>query len=135
MIAAWPPLHRLFIVAFFVLGASSAAAHEFKLEALMNSFVKIEANEAHLLIRVPLYLFKSVRFRVNGAEIDVAQSGDAIERALAGLQQDVAIFEDGRALSASKSIARLALPSDRSFESYAEAMRHVAEPFPPIRAS
>jgi hypothetical protein len=131
MIAAWPPLPRLFIVAFFVLGASSAAAHEFKLEALMNSFVKIEANQAHLLIRVPLYLFKSVRFPVNGAEIDVAQSGDAIERALAGLQQDVAIFEDGRALSASKSIARLALPSDRSFESYAEAMRHVAEPFPP----
>jgi hypothetical protein len=131
MIAAWPPLHRLFIVAFFALGASSAAAHEFKLEALMYSFVKIEANEAHLLIRVPLYLFKSVRFPVNGAEIDVAKSGDAIERALASLQQDVAIFEDGRALIASKSIARLALPSDRSFENYAEAVRHVAEPFPP----
>jgi hypothetical protein len=127
---AWPRLYRLFIVAFLALGASSAAAHEFKLEALMNSFVKIDTNEAHLLIRVPLYLFKSVRFPVNGAEIDIAKSSDAMQRALASVQRDVVIFEDGRALTASTSIARLALPSDRSFENYAEAERHFAEAFP-----
>src|SRR5947207_2950457 len=130
MTAAWPRFQRMFIVAFFALGASAGGAHEFKLEALMTSFVKIETSEAHLVIRVPLYLFKSVRFPVNGAEIDVGQSGDAVERALASVQQDVAIFEDGRALTASKSIARLALPSDRSFERYEEAVRYVSEPFP-----
>jgi hypothetical protein len=130
MTAAWSRLHRMFIAALIALGVSSAGAHEFKLEALMNSFVKVDTNEAHLLIRVPLYLFKSVRFPVKGAEIDVANSGDAMERAIASVQQDVAIFEDGRALTASKSIARLALPSDRSFESYEEAARHVGEPFP-----
>ena len=130
MTAAWPRLHWMFIAALFALGASSAAAHEFRLEALMNSFVKVDTNEAHLLIRVPLYLFKSVRFPVKGAEIDVAKSDDAMERALASLQQDIAIFEDGRALAASKSMARLALPSDRSFESYEEAAHHVGEPFP-----
>src|SRR5439155_16865219 len=107
MTEAWPRLQRMFIAAFFALGASSAAAHEFKLEALMNSFVKVDTNEAHLLIRVPLYLFKSVRFPVTGAEIDVAKSGDAMERALARMQHDVAIIEDGRALLASKAIARL----------------------------
>ena len=55
-------------MAGIALVLSTARAHEFKLEALMNSFVKIEANEAHLLIRVPLYLFKSVRFPVKGAK-------------------------------------------------------------------
>src|SRR5439155_13652661 len=82
MTEAWPRLQRMFIAAFFALGASSAA-HEFKLGALMNTFVKIDTNEAHLVIRVPLYLFKSVRFPVKGAEIDVAKSSDAMERALA----------------------------------------------------
>src|SRR5438034_4797099 len=121
MTEAWPRLQRMFIAAFFALGASSAAAHELKLGALMNTFVKIDTNEAHLVIRVPLYLFKSVRFPVKGAEIDAAKSGDALERAVAALQRDVTIFEDGRPLTAATAIARLALPSDRSFESFAEA--------------
>ena len=68
MTDAWPRLQRMFIAAFFALGASSAAAHELKLGALMNTFVKIDTNEAHLVIRVPLYLFKSVRFPVKGAK-------------------------------------------------------------------
>jgi len=118
------------LVAAFALFASTISAHEFKLDALMNSFVKIESGEAHLVIRVPIYLFKSVRFPVKGVEIDAAKSGDALERAVVALQRDVAIFEDGRPLAAAKSIARLALPSDRSFESYAEAVHHVAEPLP-----
>src|SRR5437867_2555427 len=43
MTDAWPRLQRMFIAAFFALGASSAAAHEFKLGALMNTFVKIDS--------------------------------------------------------------------------------------------
>ena len=47
-------------------------AHEFKLDAVMNAFVKIEANEAHLVIRAPLYRVQGRRkFPVKGTEIDV----------------------------------------------------------------
>src|SRR6266511_2601185 len=90
----------VFVAACFALLAATARAHEFKLDAVMNAFVKIE----------------------------VANSAPAIARALAGLQHDVAVFEDGQPLSASKTSARLSLPSDKSFEAYEQAVRHVAEP-------
>ena len=105
-----------------------AHAHEFKLDAVINAFVKIEPGEAQFVVRAPLYLFKSVRFPVNNIEIDVDKSAPALERALAAIQQDIALFEDGRPLVASHATARLSLPSDRSFETYEQASRHVAEP-------
>src|SRR5512145_2559070 len=109
-----------------MLCASAAAlAHEFTLDAVMNAFVKVEQNEAHLLLRVPLYVFKSVRFPVKGIEIDVDNSSEAVQRALAALQQDVVLLEDGRALQARRATGRLSLPSDRSFQSYEMAAQHV----------
>ena len=111
--------------------AACACAHEFKLDMVINAFVTVEADEAHLVLRAPLYLFKSAKFPIRNAEIDVAHSTEAIQRALAALQQDLVLFEDGRQLSASTATGRLSLPSDRSFETYASALRHVEEPIPP----
>jgi hypothetical protein len=108
-----------------------AGAHEFKLDAVMNAFVKIEPGRAELVVRAPLYLFKSARFPVAGVEIDVDQSSPAIQRALAAIQKDVTLYENGRPLTAGAATARLALPSDRSFESYEQAVRHIADPLEP----
>jgi hypothetical protein len=94
----------------------------------MTSFLKIEPGEARLVIRAPLYLFKSVRFPVTGAEIDVAKSPAAVERALAAIQQDIVVFENDRPLVASHAAGRLSLPADRSFESYEGALAHIATP-------
>jgi hypothetical protein len=109
------------------LCAMPARAHEFKLDAVMNAFVKIEPAEAHLVVRAPLYVFRAAKFPVKGAEIDIDGSGPAIERALAALQQDVTLFEDGRPLTPVRARARLTLPSDRSFESYEQASSHVGK--------
>jgi HupE/UreJ protein len=98
---------------------------------VINAFVTIEPGAAHLVVRAPLYLFKSAKFPVKGAEIDVPQSGAAVERALAAIQQDVVLFGDGRKLSASTASGRLSLPSDRSFQSYDQALGHVGEPAVP----
>ena len=126
-------LHRLqrFLVLLAVLGgmfALPARGHEFKLDAVINAFVTVEQGEAHVVVRTPLYLFKSGRFPVKNVELDVPQAGAAMERALGALQKDLAIFEDGRRLTASRATGRLSLPSDRSFQTYDEALRHVAEP-------
>ena len=59
------------------------------------------ADEAHLVVRAPLYLFKAVKFPVKGAEIDVDNSAPAVERALAGLQKEIMLFENGRPLGRS----------------------------------
>ncbi|MEO8187733.1 MAG: HupE/UreJ family protein, partial [Burkholderiaceae bacterium] len=126
-------LRRLFsLIALYVVACSlPARAHEFKLDAVINGFVTIEPGEAHFVVRAPLYLFKSARFPVKNIEIDVPQSGPAIERALAAIQKDLVISEDGRKLIASRATGRLSLPSDRSFQSYDEALRHVSEPVAP----
>ena len=105
-----------------------AGAHEFKLDAVINAFVEIEPGEAQLVIRAPLYLFKSARFPIDRAEIDVGNSAPALERAIASYENSITLYENGRPLAASRARARLSLPSDRSFESYEQALSHVAQP-------
>jgi hypothetical protein len=111
--------------------ASVAQAHEFKLDAVMNAFVKVESGRAELVVRAPLYLFKSARFPVAGIELDVRQAAPAIERSLLAIQKDITVYENDRPLTASSATGRLSLPSDRSFESYDHAIRHIDEPLEP----
>jgi hypothetical protein len=106
----------------------TANAHEFKLDAVINAFVKIEPGEAELVVRAPLYLFKSARFPIRNAEIDADNAGPALERAIAAFQQSLTLTENGKPLAASGEMARLALPSDRSFTGYEDAQAHVAQP-------
>jgi hypothetical protein len=105
-----------------------AIAHEFKLESLMNAFVKVEARQAHLVIRLPLHVAKTIKFPAKGAEIDLANAGPAIQRALEALGHGVVLWEDDRMLVPASAIGRLSLPSDRSFERYEDAVEHVARP-------
>jgi hypothetical protein len=122
-IAAWS------LLAFAAACAQIARAHEFKLDAVLNAFVKIEPGEAQLVVRGPLYLFRSAKFPTkNNIQIDVDKSGPAIERSLAAIAQSITLFENGRPLVASHASGRLSLPSDRSFESYEQAASHVSEP-------
>src|SRR5262249_38963934 len=72
-----------------------------------------------------------VRFPVKASELDIAASATAMERALGLVREDIALLEDGHALVASSATGRLALPTDRSFESFDEAVRHVATPIDP----
>ena len=130
---ATPTLQAVFVppvIAFCFLAAAAgpASAHEFKLESLMNSFVKIEQQQAHLVIRVPLHVTRTVRLPVKGAQIDLASAGPAIQRLLEAVSHDVVLWEDGRPLVPASAIGRLSLPSDRSFERYEGAVAHIAEP-------
>src|SRR5438270_6623839 len=125
--AALPLLVRP-AMAFGLLVATlrPAIAHEFKLESLMNAFVKLEPREAHLVIRLPLHVTRTIKFPGNGAVIDLANAGPAMQRALEALGHDVTLWEDGRPLVPASAIGRLSLPSDRSFERYEDAVGHVA---------
>jgi hypothetical protein len=105
-----------------------ASAHEFTMESLINAFVKIDSREAHLVLRVSLEILKSVKFPVSGREIDLAAADSAIQQALTQLSSQITIWEAGRPLVTSRAFGRLTLPSDRSFESYPDAVAHVARP-------
>ncbi len=127
----WQRLLSLLFALGVVACVRTLHAHEFKLDAVINAFVTVEAGEVHLVVRAPLYLFKAEKFPVSNAEVDVPQSGAALERALAAIQNDIALFEGGRRLIAARASGRLSLPSDRSFDGYADALRHVAEQVAP----
>ena len=126
---------RPVLVAWLVLCAATfvglARAHEFKLDMVINAFVRPQAGELQLVVRAPLYLFKAAKFPVAGEQVQIDQAAPAIQRALAALQHDVQLFEDGRPLVAGSAGARLSLPSDRSFESYEQALGHVNQALEP----
>src|SRR5215475_7202966 len=108
--------------------ASPSDAHEFKLDSLINGFVKIEPDRAQLVVRLPLHVTRTIKFPVRGAVIDLANAGPAVQQALGALGNDLTLYEDGRPLPVESSVGRLSLPSDRSFESYERAVEHVSRP-------
>jgi len=127
----WIRLVAAFSFGCALLGPAPARSHEFSLESVMNAFVVIEPREAHLVIRLPLHLLRTIDLPVTGRELDLANAEPAIQRALAALAREITLSEDGRRLVPSSAIGRLSLPSDRSFDRYEEAVAHVARPVAP----
>jgi hypothetical protein len=107
---------------------SPARAHEFSLESVITAFVKIESRQTHLVLRVPLHVLRPVKFPAIGRELDLVNVEPANRRALAALAREITLWEGERPLVLSSDIGRLALPSDRSFERYEDAVAHVAQP-------
>jgi hypothetical protein len=84
----------------------------------------------HLVVRLPLHVV-AVRFPLAGQEIDLARAGAAVEEATRKVARDITLWEDGRPLAPSTAAGRLALPSDRSFDRYEDAVLRIALPLPP----
>ena len=100
-------------------------AHEFSMDAVMNAFVRIDEHEAHLVVRVPLFALRHAGFPLNGREIEVDRSEAAIARALVIIGEGITLYEGEQPLRPSGAIGRLQLTSDRSFDSFAEAVADV----------
>jgi hypothetical protein len=111
-----------------VLGSSSGGAHDLPLDRLMNGFVKIEAHEAHLVVRVPLDLLRSTPLPLDGDRYDLSSMGPAVQTVLAALAGSLVLQENGTPLVPSSGAAQLTPLADRSFEAYDKAVAHVAEP-------
>jgi hypothetical protein len=119
-------LTSVWLGAALMITSRPAHAHEFKLESVMTGFVKIEPREAHLVVRVPFHVLRGIKFPLSGAEIALDKADPAIQQALDLVGKQIALFEDGDRLAPTTAVARLSLPSDRSFDSYRAAVSHVA---------
>jgi hypothetical protein len=126
----WTRYWAALILGGLFIAATRVFSHEFQMESVMNAFVTVEPREAHLVIRLPLHLLKTVQIPTEGREIDLVKAEPAIQRALAALGREVTLAENGRALVPATAIGRLSLPSDRSFNRYEDALAHVAQPMP-----
>ena len=126
------PRRALLAVAASLLASAPAArAHEFKLDSVMTAFVRIEPHEAHLVVRVPLHVTASIPLPLNGSEIDLARAGEGVDRIVGALARDLTLWEGDRPLVPSSAVGRLALPTDRSFDRYDDAVAAIARPSPP----
>jgi len=113
------------VVAGLLAGApESPAAHEIPARVVVRAFVKPEPGRLTVLVRVPLEAMRDVEFPLRGeGYLDLGQAGPWLrEAATLWVAAAFGFREDGRDLGpGTVEAARVALPSDRSFDSYEEA--------------
>lgn len=114
----------------------SLVAHEIPADVTVRALVKPEGARLRLLVRVPLTSMRDIEFPLRGgAYLDTRRLGSLLEDAAQLWIRDyVQLFEDGMPLGDGQiAAARLALPSDRSFASFEQAISRVTSPLPADR--
>jgi HupE / UreJ protein len=136
---AWRTLRRaiwVVLVMALVLAAStfasrfaSANGSDLPPQVLLQAFAKPEDGRLELLVRVPTVLLGGFSFPKRGpGYLDLARIDDRLRAATAATARQIELFENGVPLVPARSEARIALPSDSSFSSYATARAHVHGP-------
>jgi len=119
------------LLACLLLLAVPLLAHDIPADVTVQVFAKPEASSLNLLVRVPLKAMRDVNFPLRGPGfLDISRAdqflNDAARLWIAG---SIAIDEGEQRLGAPRiAAARVSLPSDRSFQSYDVALRHVLGP-------
>lgn len=113
------------------LPALEASAHDIPNDVKLLVFVKPEAQQLTLLVRVPLAALREIDVPLRpGGFIDLARAEPALRDA-AGvwLLDNLMLYEDDRALPRPTTAqARISLAADRSFTDYDRALAHLAAP-------
>ncbi|MGC2323175.1 MAG: HupE/UreJ family protein, partial [Terriglobales bacterium] len=103
-------------------------AHDLPANTIMNSFVKIEPRQAHLVVRIPLDLLRNVSFPLKADQYDLAASGPETQHALGVLADGFILLENEVRLTPSESSGRLSPASNQSFQEYDTAVALTAAP-------
>ena len=118
------------LVAGLVLGGPARlAAHEIPARVAVRAFVKPEGRRLWLAVRVPLEAMRDIEFPQRGpGYLDLARTAPLLdEAARIWIAGSIAVEENGHPLPDPRIAGvRISLPSDPSFESYAEARLHLA---------
>jgi hypothetical protein len=118
----------LLLVATFVASHSVTIAHDIPVDVTVQAFLKPAGRQLFLLVRVPLKAILDVDFPRRGPGFLDLQRIDPSLQAAARLRivDQIELFEDNMLLASPGIVeARVSLPSDRSFESWEQALAHV----------
>jgi hypothetical protein len=121
-------LKHWIILVITLLASLASSAHDIPDEVKLQAFVKPEGKRLHLLVRVPLAAMREADLPLrNGGNIDLANAQPALLTAVRlWLVDNIDVFENDTKLAAPEIVAvRIALASDRSFESYERALATV----------
>jgi len=109
--------------------AVPALAHDIPSDVTVQTFIKPEGKSLALLVRLPLKAMRDVNFPLRGPGfLDLSRADPFLrDAALLWIAGNVELQEESVRVGAPKLIAaRVSLPSDRSFVSYADALQHVS---------
>jgi len=104
------------------------SAHEIPADVVVHAFVKPEGKALRLLVRAPLEAMRDVTFPTSGPGfLDFTKAEEPVRTAAEiWLTNGVRAYENGEPLSrATLRAVRVSLPSDRSFDSWDQALAHV----------
>jgi len=130
------------VVAFVLVVASAwiwlapvrVAAHEIPSNVTIHALLKPEGQRLRFLVRVPLIAMRDIEFPFRGARaagiLDVARADQMLhDAATLWVANEIEVYEgDTRLPTPTVVQVRAALPSDRSFASYEEALAHLTGP-------
>ena len=124
--------YRLCVAAGLLLaGPSVVAAHEIPVRVAVRAFLKPEGRRLWLVVRAPLEAMRDIDFPARGpGYLDLVRTAPLLpEAARLWIAGSIELRENGRLLPDQRIVAtRVSLPSDRSFESYPEALANVTGP-------
>ncbi len=131
-------MRRLLLLPLLLACALAATAHEIPSDVTVQMVLKPAPAKLEVLVRVPLSAMRDIDFpQREGGYLDVEklapQLPDAARLWIAGF---IAIYEGEARLPAARVVAtQLSLPSDRSFETFDEALHHITGPRLPNSAN
>ncbi len=118
----------LLAIGFLFASPSAPSAHEIPSRVTILAFVKPEGHVLRLVVRVPLEAMRDMQYPLHGAGYLGIAATDSLlpDAARTWIANSVDVYEENRKLGDAKIIAaHVALPSDRSFESYDAAVAHI----------
>ncbi len=116
------------VAGLLLAGPSRTAAHEIPARVTVLAFVQPEGSALKVVVRVPLQAMRDMEFPLRGqGYLDLARAGPLLDDAARLWIADAIEFqENGRPLGDVRVTAtRVSLPSDRSFDTYQNALAHV----------
>lgn len=121
----------LFVAAalYLALAHTPAVAHDIPNEIILHSFVKPEGQQLHFVVRVPLVMLTNMNLPKRGpGYLDLGRIDNALQASAQVTAKELDLFENGIRLTPARMQARIAQPSNRSFETYAEALADIEGP-------
>jgi len=110
-------------------------AHDIPNDVTVQAFVKPEGRTLRLLARVPLVAMRDMDYpkrpgSTNAELVDLSRADSTLrDAATLWMADDISVYEEDAKLAYPRVVdVRASLPSDRSFESYDQALAHVTGP-------
>lgn len=118
----------IFTAALFLGGPLGAIAHDIPNDVTIQAFLKPEGDRLHLVLRVPLKAMRDIDFPKSGLGFLDFERADPFLRdaATMWISDAIELYEGDVPVPKPPVVAaRVSLESDRSFDSYEDAVAHV----------